>query len=219
MNLSSALTLVVALPPSGHQIYTFCQRTFFFNLTPPFPSFHVLVVQFPPSNVAFICFRPFDSKNPFLAPVTVNRRLNKGGNRHLMHLELDITGSKIRLVWFSRNYCICFMAQCHSLGFHVMSGMNRETTLLFSPQMTQHSWTSWGKSLERTLILLSLSTTLMVRHWLYERALSLLCVVTCVRVTSAHVLSLNCTLLSLSSRVCHARSSKSCVRCVINFLS
>uniref|UniRef100_A0A8C9Z5T8 NADPH--cytochrome P450 reductase n=1 Tax=Sander lucioperca TaxID=283035 RepID=A0A8C9Z5T8_SANLU len=39
---------------------------------------------------------PFDSKNPFLAPVTVNRRLNKGGDRHLMHLELDITGSKIR---------------------------------------------------------------------------------------------------------------------------
>uniref|UniRef100_A0A8C6L8G0 NADPH--hemoprotein reductase n=1 Tax=Nothobranchius furzeri TaxID=105023 RepID=A0A8C6L8G0_NOTFU len=39
---------------------------------------------------------PFDSKNPFLATVTVNRRLNKGGDRHLMHLELDITGSKIR---------------------------------------------------------------------------------------------------------------------------
>ncbi|XP_041920136.1 P450 (cytochrome) oxidoreductase b isoform X1 [Alosa sapidissima] len=39
---------------------------------------------------------PFDSKNPFLAPVTVNRKLNKGGDRHLMHLELDITGSKIR---------------------------------------------------------------------------------------------------------------------------
>lgn len=40
--------------------------------------------------------RPFDSKNPFLAPVTVNRKLNKAGDRHLMHLELDITGSKIR---------------------------------------------------------------------------------------------------------------------------
>ncbi|XP_051521619.1 NADPH--cytochrome P450 reductase-like [Myxocyprinus asiaticus] len=39
---------------------------------------------------------PFDAKNPFLAPVTVNRKLNKGGIRHLMHLELDITGSKIR---------------------------------------------------------------------------------------------------------------------------
>ncbi|XP_064159149.1 NADPH--cytochrome P450 reductase-like isoform X1 [Anguilla rostrata] len=39
---------------------------------------------------------PFDTKNPFLAPVTVNRKLNKGGSRHLMHLELDITGSKIR---------------------------------------------------------------------------------------------------------------------------
>ncbi|KAF7665570.1 hypothetical protein LDENG_00138290 [Lucifuga dentata] len=39
---------------------------------------------------------PYDSKNPFLAPVTINRKLNKGGSRHLMHLELDITGSKIR---------------------------------------------------------------------------------------------------------------------------
>lgn len=39
---------------------------------------------------------PFDSKNPFLAPVTVNRKLNQAGDRHLMHLELDITGSKIR---------------------------------------------------------------------------------------------------------------------------
>nr|XP_055064009.1 NADPH--cytochrome P450 reductase isoform X2 [Misgurnus anguillicaudatus]XP_055064010.1 NADPH--cytochrome P450 reductase isoform X2 [Misgurnus anguillicaudatus] len=39
---------------------------------------------------------PFDSKNPFLAPVSVNRKLNKGGNRHLMHLELDISESKVR---------------------------------------------------------------------------------------------------------------------------
>ncbi|XP_036392883.1 NADPH--cytochrome P450 reductase-like isoform X1 [Megalops cyprinoides] len=39
---------------------------------------------------------PFDAKNPFLAPVTANHKLNKGGSRHLMHLELDITGSKIR---------------------------------------------------------------------------------------------------------------------------
>ncbi|XP_066551761.1 NADPH--cytochrome P450 reductase isoform X2 [Amia ocellicauda] len=39
---------------------------------------------------------PFDTKNPFLASVTANRKLNKGGSRHLMHLELDITGSKIR---------------------------------------------------------------------------------------------------------------------------
>ncbi|XP_051540409.1 NADPH--cytochrome P450 reductase-like isoform X3 [Myxocyprinus asiaticus] len=39
---------------------------------------------------------PFDSKNPFLAPVTVNRKLNKEGSRHLMHLELDISDSKIR---------------------------------------------------------------------------------------------------------------------------
>ncbi|KAJ8342848.1 hypothetical protein SKAU_G00327760 [Synaphobranchus kaupii] len=39
---------------------------------------------------------PFDSKNPFLAPVTANRKLNKGGSRHLMHVELEISSSKIR---------------------------------------------------------------------------------------------------------------------------
>ncbi|XP_062329842.1 P450 (cytochrome) oxidoreductase b [Osmerus eperlanus] len=39
---------------------------------------------------------PFDAKNPFLAPVIANRKLNKAGDRHLMHIELDITGSKIR---------------------------------------------------------------------------------------------------------------------------
>lgn len=40
--------------------------------------------------------RPFDAKNPFLAQVTENRKLNEGGERHLMHLELDISNSKIR---------------------------------------------------------------------------------------------------------------------------
>ncbi|XP_058854290.1 NADPH--cytochrome P450 reductase-like isoform X1 [Acipenser ruthenus] len=39
---------------------------------------------------------PFDAKNPFLGTVTANRKLNKGGSRHLMHLELDISASKIR---------------------------------------------------------------------------------------------------------------------------
>uniref|UniRef100_A0A803VEP5 NADPH--hemoprotein reductase n=1 Tax=Ficedula albicollis TaxID=59894 RepID=A0A803VEP5_FICAL len=39
---------------------------------------------------------PFDAKNPFLAQVTENRKLNEGGERHLMHLELDISNSKIR---------------------------------------------------------------------------------------------------------------------------
>ncbi|KAK6475358.1 NADPH--cytochrome P450 reductase-like isoform X1 [Huso huso] len=39
---------------------------------------------------------PFDAKNPFMGTVTANRKLNKGGSRHLMHLELDISASKIR---------------------------------------------------------------------------------------------------------------------------
>ncbi|XP_010891863.2 NADPH--cytochrome P450 reductase isoform X1 [Esox lucius] len=39
---------------------------------------------------------PFDAKNPYLATVATNRQLNQAGNRHLMHLDLDISGSKIR---------------------------------------------------------------------------------------------------------------------------
>lgn len=37
---------------------------------------------------------PFDAKNPFLAVVTTNRKLNQGTERHLSHLELDISDSK-----------------------------------------------------------------------------------------------------------------------------
>ncbi|XP_021373216.1 NADPH--cytochrome P450 reductase-like [Mizuhopecten yessoensis] len=39
---------------------------------------------------------PYDAKNPYLAPVNVNRELHKGGDRSCMHIEFDITGSKIR---------------------------------------------------------------------------------------------------------------------------
>lgn len=47
------------------------------------------------NTLVFPC-SPFDAKNPFLAQVTENRKLNEGGERHLMHLELDISNSKIR---------------------------------------------------------------------------------------------------------------------------
>ncbi|KAL7738782.1 hypothetical protein ACLKA6_014557 [Drosophila palustris] len=39
---------------------------------------------------------PFDAKNPFLAPIRVNRELHKGGGRSCMHIELNIDGSKMR---------------------------------------------------------------------------------------------------------------------------
>ncbi|XP_059147602.1 NADPH--cytochrome P450 reductase-like [Physella acuta] len=39
---------------------------------------------------------PYDVKNPYLAPITVNRQLHKGGDRSCMHIELDISESKIR---------------------------------------------------------------------------------------------------------------------------
>ncbi|XP_011496743.1 PREDICTED: NADPH--cytochrome P450 reductase isoform X2 [Ceratosolen solmsi marchali] len=40
---------------------------------------------------------PFDAKNPFLAPVKINRELHgSSSNRSCMHIEFDIDGSKMR---------------------------------------------------------------------------------------------------------------------------
>ncbi|XP_055327531.1 NADPH--cytochrome P450 reductase-like [Paramacrobiotus metropolitanus] len=39
---------------------------------------------------------PFDAKNPFMAKVTSKRELHHGGDRSCMHIEIDITGSKLR---------------------------------------------------------------------------------------------------------------------------
>nr|UCK81639.1 NADPH--cytochrome P450 reductase [Arenicola marina] len=51
----------------------------------------------PARHGSFKTQRPlFDAKNPFLSPVNVNRELHHGGDRSCMHIEFDITGSKIR---------------------------------------------------------------------------------------------------------------------------
>lgn len=40
---------------------------------------------------------PFDVKNPYMAPIKVNRNLHAdNSDRYCMHLELDVTGSRIR---------------------------------------------------------------------------------------------------------------------------
>lgn len=39
---------------------------------------------------------PFDAKNPFMSTILVNKELHKGGDRNCLHIELDITDSKIR---------------------------------------------------------------------------------------------------------------------------
>ena len=36
---------------------------------------------------------PFDVKNPYMAPIKVNRNIhNSGSGRHCMHIEVDIEG-------------------------------------------------------------------------------------------------------------------------------
>ena len=47
-------------------------------------------------SLIYSVIRPFDAKNPFMAAIKVNRELHKGGDRSCMHIELDITGSRIR---------------------------------------------------------------------------------------------------------------------------
>jgi NADPH-ferrihemoprotein reductase len=42
------------------------------------------------------CKPPFDLKNPYLAPILINRELHKSGDRSCMHIELDISGTRIR---------------------------------------------------------------------------------------------------------------------------
>jgi NADPH-ferrihemoprotein reductase len=39
---------------------------------------------------------PFDAKNPFMSKMTVHKELCNGGERSCMHIELDITNSKMR---------------------------------------------------------------------------------------------------------------------------
>jgi len=38
---------------------------------------------------------PYDAKNPYLAPVKVIQELHKGGDRSCLHMEFDISGSRI----------------------------------------------------------------------------------------------------------------------------
>lgn len=40
--------------------------------------------------------RPYDAKNPYLAPIKVNRELHKEGDRSCLHIEFDIECSKMR---------------------------------------------------------------------------------------------------------------------------
>lgn len=39
---------------------------------------------------------PFDPKNPFMSQMTLKRELHNGGDRSCLHIEMDITNSKMR---------------------------------------------------------------------------------------------------------------------------
>ncbi len=49
-------------------------------------------MTYPPTH------RPYNAKNPYLSTIQVIRELHHGGERSCMHVELDITGSKLNYV-------------------------------------------------------------------------------------------------------------------------
>ncbi|GCB77902.1 hypothetical protein scyTo_0015731 [Scyliorhinus torazame] len=73
---------------------------------------------------------PFDAKNPFLASVTANRKLNRGGERHLMHLELDISGSKIR--YESGDHVAVFPINDSTIVCEIGKILNSDLDVIFS---------------------------------------------------------------------------------------
>ncbi|XP_043574697.1 NADPH--cytochrome P450 reductase-like isoform X2 [Chiloscyllium plagiosum] len=73
---------------------------------------------------------PYDAKNPFLASVTVNRKLNRGGERHLMHLELDITSSKIR--YESGDHVAVFPTNDLTIVSEIGKILNADLDVIFS---------------------------------------------------------------------------------------
>lgn len=48
------------------------------------------------NTIEISVYRPYDAKNPFLAQIVVNKELHKGGDRSCIHVELDISDSKMR---------------------------------------------------------------------------------------------------------------------------
>lgn len=54
---------------------------------------HLKIIVF--LKIIFNC-RPYDAKNPFLAQIKVNRELHKRGDRSCLHIEFDISDSKMR---------------------------------------------------------------------------------------------------------------------------
>jgi len=47
-------------------------------------------------NLILLIFSPYDSKNPFMAPITIKKNLFKGTDRKCLHIEFDISNSRLR---------------------------------------------------------------------------------------------------------------------------
>ena len=75
----------------------------------------------------YVC-RPYDVKNPYLAPLTVNRELHKGGDRSCMHIELDISESKIR--WGFISASVLEWENMTGTGLLILSVLSRSSCLI-----------------------------------------------------------------------------------------
>lgn len=65
-------------------------------------------------NYECFYFSPYDAKNPFLAQIAVNRELHKGGDRSCLHIELDISDSKMRYEAGKSTYILNYKKKYHS---------------------------------------------------------------------------------------------------------
>lgn len=73
---------------------------------------------------------PYDAKNPYLAPVRVNRELHKSGNRSCMHIEFDISNSKIR--YDSGDHVAVYPVNCVELVEKIGKRLNVDLELAFT---------------------------------------------------------------------------------------
>ena len=85
----------------------------------------------------YVC-RPYDVKNPYLAPLTVNRELHKGGDRSCMHIELDISESKIR--WGFISASVLEWENMTGTGLLILSVLSRSSCLIKKIKIKKKLW-------------------------------------------------------------------------------
>ena len=89
--------------------------------------------------------RPYNAKNPFLAPIRVIRELHKGGDRSCMHVELDISGSRLNYV--AGDHLAIFPVNDPQLVERVGELLDVDLGTVFTLTSTDGRWGATGSTL------------------------------------------------------------------------